>query len=96
MKKLNLSLMVDSENETKEILLEMLMNYDNLYIYKVKKQENVINTETKEIINGGYRIDFSVKKEEIEEIEEDANKIIMDGRPTNVLEPLIEENYENI
>lgn len=92
MKKLNLSLMVDSENETKEILLEMLMNYDNLYIYKVKKQENVINTETKEIINGGYRIDFSVKKEEIE----DANKIIMDGRPTNVLEPLIEENYENI
>lgn len=93
MKKLNLSLMVDSENETKEILLEMLMNYDNLYIYKVKKQENVINNETKEIINGGYRIDFSVKKEEIEE---DANKIIMDGRPTNVLEPLIEENYENI
>lgn len=93
MKKLNLSLMVDSENETKEILLEMLMNYDNLYIYKVKKQENVINTETKEIINGGYRIDFSVKKEEIEE---DVNKIIMDGRPTNVLEPLIEENYENI
>lgn len=93
MKKLNLSLMVDSENEIKEILLEMLMNYDNLYIYKVKKQENVINTETKEIINGGYRIDFSVKKEEIEE---DANKIIMDGRPTNVLEPLIEENYENI
>ncbi|WP_290771750.1 hypothetical protein [Anaerofustis sp.] len=92
MKKLNLSLMVDSENETKEILLEMLMNYDNLYIYKVKKQENVINTETKEIINGRYRIDFSVKKEEIE----DANKIIMDGRPTNVLEPLIEENYENI
>ena len=92
MKKLNLSLMVDSENETKEILLEMLMNYDNLYIYKVKKQENVINTGTKEIINGGYRIDFSVKKEEIE----DANKIIMDGRPTNVLEPLIEENYENI
>ena len=67
MKKLNLSLMVDSENETKEILLEMLMNYDNLYIYKVKKQENVINTETKEIINGRYRIDFSVKKEEIEE-----------------------------
>lgn len=92
MKKLNLSLMVDSENETKEILLEMLMNYDNLYIYKVKKQENVINTESKEIINRGYRIDFSVKKEEIE----DANKIIMDGRPTNVLEPLIEENYENI
>lgn len=92
MKKLNLSLMVDSENETKEILLEMLMNYDNLYIYKVKKQENVINTETKEIINGRYRIDFSVKKEEIE----DANKIIMDGRPTNVLGPLIEENYENI
>lgn len=92
MKKLNLSLMVDSENETKEILLEMLMNYDNLYIYKVKKQENVINTETKEIINGRYRIDFSVKKEEIE----DANKIIMDGRPTNVLESLIEENYENI
>lgn len=92
MKKLNLSLMVNSENETKEILLEMLMNYDNLYIYKVKKQENVINTETKEIINGRYRIDFSVKKEEIE----DANKIIMDGRPTNVLEPLIEENYENI
>lgn len=92
MKKLNLSLMVDSENETKEILLEMLMNYDNLYIYKVKKQENVINTETKEIINGRYRIDFSVKKEEIE----NANKIIMDGRPTNVLEPLIEENYENI
>lgn len=92
MKKLNLSLMVDSENETKEILLEMLMNYDNLYIYKVKKQENVINTETKEIINGRYRIDFSVKKEEIE----DANKIIMDGRPTNVLEHLIEENYENI
>lgn len=92
MKKLNLSLMVDSENETKEILLEMLMNYDNLYIYKVKKQENVINTETKEIINGRYRIDFSVKKEEIE----DVNKIIMDGRPTNVLEPLIEENYENI
>lgn len=92
MKKLNLSLMVDSENETKEILLEMLMNYDNLYIYKVKKQENVINTETKEIINGRYRIDFSVKKEEIE----DANKIIMDGRPTNVLEHLIEESYENI
>lgn len=52
----------------------------------------MINTETKEIINGRYRIDFSVKKEEIE----DANKIIMDGRPTNVLEPLIEENYENI
>lgn len=41
MKKLNLSLMVDSENETKEILLEMLMNYDNLYIYKVKKNKRM-------------------------------------------------------
>ena len=49
MSKLNLSLIVESENETKDILMDMLMNYDNLHIYKVKKQENIINTETKEI-----------------------------------------------
>ena len=58
MSKLNLSLIVESENETKDILMDMLMNYDNLHIYKVKKQENIINTETKEIKKGSYKIDF--------------------------------------
>lgn len=75
MSKLNLSLIVESENETKDILMDMLMNYDNLHIYKVKKQENIINTETKEIKKGSYKIDFIFEKE---------NKnaeITLEGRP---------------
>lgn len=62
MSKLNLSLIVESENETKDILMDMLMNYDNLHIYKVKKQENIINTETKEIKKGSYKINFIFEK----------------------------------
>lgn len=79
MNKLNLSLIVESENETKDILMDMLMNYDNLHIYKVKKQENIINTETKEIKKGSYKIDFIFEKE---------NKnaeITLEGRPKNLL-----------
>ena len=79
MSKLNLSLIVESENETKDILMDMLMNYDNLHIYKVKKQENIINTETKEIKKGSYKIDFIFEKE---------NKnaeITLEGRPKNLL-----------
>ena len=79
MSKLNLSLIVESENETKDILMDMLMNYDNLNIYKVKKQENIINTETKEIKKGSYKIDFIFEKE---------NKnaeITLEGRPKNLL-----------
>lgn len=79
MSKLNLSLIVESENETKDILMDMLMNYDNLHIYKVKKQENIINTETKEIKKGSYKIEFIFEKE---------NKnaeITLEGRPKNLL-----------
>lgn len=79
MSKLNLSLIVESENETKDILMDMLMNYDNLHIYKVKKQENIINTETKEIKKGSYKIDFIFEKR---------NKnaeITLEGRPKNLL-----------
>lgn len=79
MSKLNLSLIVESENETKDILMDMLMNYNNLHIYKVKKQENIINTETKEIKKGSYKIDFIFEKE---------NKnaeITLEGRPKNLL-----------
>lgn len=79
MSKLNLSLIVESENETKDILMDMLMNYDNLHIFKVKKQENIINTETKEIKKGSYKIDFIFEKE---------NKnaeITLEGRPKNLL-----------
>ena len=79
MSKLNLSLIVESENETKDILMDMLMNYDNLHIYKVKKQENIIHTETKEIKKGSYKIDFIFEKE---------NKnaeITLEGRPKNLL-----------
>lgn len=79
MSKLNLSLIVESENETKDILMDMLMNYDNLHIYKVKKQENIINTETKEIKKGSYKIDFIFEKENKNE------EITLEGRPKNLL-----------
>jgi hypothetical protein len=79
MSKLNLSLIVESENETKDILMDMLMNYDNLHIYKVKKQENIINTETKEIKKGSYKIDFIFEKESKNA------KITLEGRPKNLL-----------
>ena len=77
--KLNLSLIVESENETKDILMDMLMNYDNLHIYKVKKQENIINTETKEIKKGSYKIDFIFEKESKNA------EITLEGRPKNLL-----------
>lgn len=85
MSKLNLSLIVESENETKDILMDMLMNYDNLHIYKVKKQENIINTETKEIKKGSYKIDFIFEKESKNA------EITLEGRPkkfikTNTIE----------
>lgn len=79
MSKLNLSLIVESENETKDILMDMLMNYDNLHIYKVKKQENIINTETKEIKKGSYKIDFIFEKEN------KSAEITLEGRPKNLL-----------
>lgn len=79
MSKLNLSLIVESENETKDILMDMLMNYDNLHIYKVKKQENIINTETKEIKKGSYKIDFIFEKENKNA------RITLEGRPKNLL-----------
>lgn len=79
MSKLNLSLIVESENETKDILMNMLMNYDNLHIYKVKKQENIINTETKEIKKGSYKIDFIFEKESKNA------EITLEGRPKNLL-----------
>lgn len=79
MSKLNLSLIVESENETKDILMDMLMNYDNLHIYKVKKQENIINTETKEIKKGSYKIDFIFEKESKN------TEITLEGRPKNLL-----------
>ena len=67
------------ENETKDILMDMLMNYDNLHIYKVKKQENIINTETKEIKKGSYKIDFIFEKESKNA------EITLEGRPKNLL-----------
>lgn len=79
MSKLNLSLIVESENETKDVLMDMLMNYDNLHIYKVKKQENIINTETKEIKKGSYKIDFIFEKESKNA------EITLEGRPKNLL-----------
>ena len=79
MSKLNLSLIVESETETKDILMDMLMNYDNLHIYKVKKQENIINTETKEIKKGSYKIDFIFEKESKNA------EITLEGRPKNLL-----------
>jgi len=79
MSKLNLSLIIESENETKDILMDMLMNYDNLHIYKVKKQENIINTETKEIKKGSYKIDFIFEKESKNA------EITLEGRPKNLL-----------
>lgn len=79
MSKLNLSLIVESENETKDILMDMLMNYDNLHIYKVKKQENIINTEAKEIKKGSYKIDFIFEKESKNA------EITLEGRPKNLL-----------
>ena len=79
MSKLNLSLIVESENETKDILMDMLMNYDNLHIYKVKKQENIVNTETKEIKKGSYKIDFIFEKESKNA------EITLEGRPKNLL-----------
>lgn len=79
MSKLNLSLIVESKNETKDILMDMLMNYDNLHIYKVKKQENIINTETKEIKKGSYKIDFIFEKESKNA------EITLEGRPKNLL-----------
>lgn len=79
MNKLNLSLIVESENETKDILMDMLMNYDNLHIYKVKKQENIINTETKEIKKRSYKIDFIFEKESKNA------EITLEGRPKNLL-----------
>lgn len=79
MSKLNLSLIVESENETKDILMDMLMNYDNLHIYKVKKQENIINTETKEIKKGSYKIDFIFEKESKNA------EITLEGRPKKLI-----------
>lgn len=79
MSKLNLSLIVESKNETKDILMDMLMNYDNLHIYKVKKQENIINTETKEIKKGSYKINFIFEKESKNA------EITLEGRPKNLL-----------
>ena len=79
MSKLNLSLIVESENETKDILMDMLMNYDNLHIYKVKKQQNIINTETKEIKKGSYKINFIFEKESKNA------EITLEGRPKNLL-----------
>lgn len=79
MSKLNLSLIVESENEIKDILMDMLMNYDNLHIYKVKKQENIINTETKEIKKGSYKINFIFEKESKNA------EITLEGRPKNLL-----------
>lgn len=79
MSKLNLSLIVESENETKDILMDMLMNYDNLHIYKVKKQENIINTETKEIKKGSYKVNFIFEKESKNA------EITLEGRPKNLL-----------
>lgn len=79
MSELNLSLIVESENETKDILMDMLMNYDNLHIYKVKKQENIINTETKEIKKGSYKINFIFEKESKNA------EITLEGRPKNLL-----------
>lgn len=55
------------------------MNYDNLHIYKVKKQENIINTETKEIKKGSYKIDFIFEKESKNA------EITLEGRPKNLL-----------
>lgn len=86
MSKLNLSLIVESENETKDILMDMLMNYDNLHIYKVKKQENIINTETKEIKKGSYKIDFIFEKESKNA------EITLEGRPKNLLKTNIIES----
>lgn len=86
MSKLNLSLIVESENETKDILMNMLMNYDNLHIYKVKKRENIINIETKEIENGSYKIDFIVEKESKN------SEITLEGRPKNLLKTNVMEN----
>ena len=74
MSKLNLSLIVESENETKDILMD-----DNLHIYKVKKQENIINTETKEIKKGSYKINFIFEKESKNA------EITLEGRPKNLL-----------
>ena len=55
------------------------MNYDNLHIYKVKKQENIINTETKEIKKGSYKINFIFEKESKNA------EITLEGRPKNLL-----------
>ena len=83
---LNLSLIVETEKETKDLLIKMLMDYDNLKIKKVRKQENIINTETKEVTKGSYRIDFIVEYKK----EEDDN-IAFDGKPRKPLENIITE-----
>lgn len=73
---LNLSLIVETEKETKDLLINMLMKYDNISIKKVRKQENIINTETKELTKGSYRIDFVVEYKD-----EKDNDIALDGKP---------------
>lgn len=92
MSKLNLSLIVKSENETKDILMNMLMNYDNLHIYKVKKQENIINTETQEIEKGNYKIEFIVEKDN------ENQELTLEGRPKNLLKTNVikDENLKDI
>lgn len=92
MSKLNLSLIVKSENETKDILMNMLMNYDNLHIYKVKKQENIINAETQEIEKGKYKIEFIVEKDN------ENQELTLEGRPKNLLKTNVikDENLKDI
>ena len=73
--KMNLSLILETEKETKDLLMKMLMQYDNLSIKKVRKQENIINTETKDVKTGGYIIDF------VSEYNEKNSDIAFDGKP---------------
>lgn len=82
---LNLSLIVETEKETKDLLIKMLMDYDNLKIKKVRKQENIINTETKEVKKGSYRIDFVVEYKD-----EKDNDIAFDGKPRRPIEEMID------
>lgn len=80
---LNLSLIVETEKETKDLLMNMLMKYDNISIKKVRKQENIINTETKEVKKGSYRIDFIVEYND-----EKDNDIAFDGKPRRPLKTI--------
>ena len=82
---LNLSLIVETEKETKDLLMNMLMKYDNISIKKVRKQENIINTETKEVKKGSYRIDFVVEYKD-----EKDNDIAFDGKPRRPIHEMID------